>query len=227
MKEKLREALKPLYASLLNNVSQFEGEKAVFCMQWGKDFPTEQNTGILFVGRAVNGWDTAENAEEIFEEGSGLFAAENQMRWVEDGNELSVSAFWRVVKNVASHFYPDEWWAHVAWSNVCKIAPYAGGNPNDALYYAQLEDCCKILQEEIRILSPKVVVFLTGDGWANDVLRQLNDNEMPQVIKTETWESYECKVYKIGNVTCIVSVHPMTKAESPHSECLTKLISEH
>ncbi len=232
MKEQLREALKLLYVSLFKNVAEFDFEKAVFCMQWGKDFPTESNKGILFVGRAVNGWDKADNADEVFDEGSGIFAAENQMRWVEEDGELSESAFWRVVKGVASHFYPEKWWAHVAWSNVCKVAPYSGGNPSDSLYYAQLEDCCKILQEEIRILSPKVVVFLTGDNWGNDFLSYLNSKEMPQIIKTETWESnngkeYNCKVCKIGEVTCLASVHPMRKAESPHAECLIKLISEY
>ena len=46
----LRKPLAPLYKHLLESVSNFDYEKATFCMQWGSHFPTKEKTGILFVG---------------------------------------------------------------------------------------------------------------------------------------------------------------------------------
>jgi len=52
-KEKLRDGLKPLYEDLFNNLNiGFNRETdTAFVMNWGENFPTERNTGILFVGK--------------------------------------------------------------------------------------------------------------------------------------------------------------------------------
>lgn len=233
--EMLKNELKPLYASLMKNVKGFNYSKATFCMQWGNNFPIEEYCGIMFVGRATNGWvSDSEDVDELFGDSEeSIFNRKDQMKWVEDlwgngdGYNTNGSAFWRVIKAVATHFSPEPWYSYVAWSNVCKVAPWDGGNPNDALYYAQLEDCKKILETEIKLLSPKIVVMLTGESWSIDFLRYLNGEQGTKSICKDTWNGYECKVYQINNTNFIRSEHPQGKKEYEHIQCLINLIKKY
>lgn len=60
--------------------------------------------------------------------------------------------------------------SHIVWSNLYKIAPEAGGNPNAALKKKQFEACRKMLVEEIRQFRPKKILFMTGHYWADPFL---------------------------------------------------------
>lgn len=65
--EKLRNELKPLYENLLKNMAEFDYDKATFCLQWGENFPLEKHCGVMFVGRATNGWVTdCEDVDVLF-----------------------------------------------------------------------------------------------------------------------------------------------------------------
>jgi hypothetical protein len=230
----LRNALRPLYANLLDSIKKYDYSKAIFCAQWGTSFPIEQNTGIVFVGRATNGWITdSESIDVLFgDDPDAIFNRDDQMEWVEnlsgnmDGYNTRKSSFWRIIRNVSSHFYPDNWFSYIAWSNLCKVAPWVGGNPNDALFDAQFQDCEQILQTEIRILSPKVVVLLTGQSWARDFLKYLNRNQDTNSGCEVSWDDYECNVYKIGDITYILTEHPQGKKEDEHTKCLIELITK-
>lgn len=234
LKKQLREALLPLYRHLLESVSDFEYKKVTFCMQWGSNFPTKKRSGFLFVGRATNGWiSSSEDVDVLFGNSEdAIFARSDQMQWVnnlegntdKNGYNTRRSAFWRVIKSVTKHFYPQEWYSHIAWSNVCKVAP-GEGNPSDSLYGAQVDDCCKILEKEIEILSPSFVIMLTGDAWSKDFISFLNKGEKPNSIVTKSWDGYNCNVYKIEGVFYVVSEHPQSKPEDSHVLCLIDLIT--
>jgi len=229
--EELRNNLKPLYAELIKSVSDIDYVKAFFCMQWGKNFPFENNHGLLCVGRATNGWDSWTNNEvtvdNVFD---CIFNKSDQMKWVEklEGNEeynTNKSAFWRVIKQIAQHYHPTNWTSFIAWSNICKVAPEKG-NPNNTLYEAQIDVCHQILQTEINVLSPKVVLFLTGKNWANSTLRYLNHSQSTKSIKKHSWGDYECKVYEIDNVIYLLSEHPQGKPEVEHVQCVIDLLKD-
>ncbi len=202
-----------------------------FCVQWGKAFPIEEKTGILFIGKAVNGWINEEtNIEVLFGDSKDrIFARRDQMEWVQnlEGSRNSYntkkSAFWRTVKQVSLCYYPTNWYSNVAWSNLCKLAPYTGGNPSNRLYYEQLDACQKILAKEIEVLSPKVVVMLTS-GWEKDFLYNLNDNVHPQSETTVDWDGNQTKLYQIKGTLFIASPHPQGKPEEKHVETIMKLI---
>ncbi|MDE6287516.1 MAG: hypothetical protein K2M00_01870 [Muribaculaceae bacterium] len=231
-------ALKPLYAELINSVSDFAYQKLMpFCMQWGEFFPYEPDKGIIFYGRATNGWITFESdVDKLFDKNSGhcIFALDDQMQWVEDcagGKEeyynSNRSAFWRFIRRTAANFYPEDELLHICWSNVCKIAP-DGANPNDGLFYAQLPVAKKIMQKELEIFSPKHVVLLTGQSWCQDFLYFLNGNQHTKSIASYPWGSnnqYSVKVYKIGAIYFYVSEHPQGKNEDSHVQALIKAIS--
>ncbi|GAB6394121.1 MAG: hypothetical protein MdMp024_0433 [Bacteroidales bacterium] len=242
LKEKLKTELMPLYDELIKEAYRDDDYHSIFCMQWGKKFPQEKNEGILFVGRATNGWsDPSEHwgenqvtAEKIFNDDENyLFACDDQMKWVEDkwnnreGYNTKKSSFWRVIKDITKAFYPQEdWYNYVAWSNVCKIAPSGGGNPDDESYYNQLPACQKILQKEIEVLSPKYVVFLTGWDWAKDFVSYLNGNKEPEKSESIQWsDDYSADMYRIKDTTCIVSKHPERKPEENHISAIIEIIS--
>ena len=227
--EKLKEALVPLYKEL--SVIAQPADSA-FCVQWGRNYPIKPNEGILFVGKAVNGWKEFDEIDVLFGNGATrIFNEDDQMQWVENQEggpnglyNTSKSAFWRVIKKISQTFYPDNWSSYVAWSNLCKVAPLKGGNPNNTLFYKQLDSCQRILEKEIEILSPKYVVMLTS-GWEKDFLYFLNGNQTPKAIHTETWSGgYETNVYRIKDTVFIASPHPQGKDEQTHAEVITRLL---
>ncbi len=128
--DKLKTILKPLYTELLNHASK---QDCTFCVQWGKKFPVENNEGILFVGRATNGWASEFDVDKMFDDDNPdrIFNHPEQMVWMEQNRfapqgeyNNNRSAFLRVIRKTACHFFSsDEWYEYVAWSNLCKLAP--------------------------------------------------------------------------------------------------------
>lgn len=236
LKERLKAELKHLYRNLLEHTKEYCEGKTIcpFVMQWGKDFPTAANDGIMFVGRATNGWLTDDgDVDNLFEGDKRIFDLPDQMVWVKEKEgapdwNANQSAFWRVVRGVARNFYPDDELNHIAWSNLCKLAPN-GGNPCDKLYNLQLIDACDILNKEVEILSPKFVVLLTNFNWADGFISGLNGNEEPvasQVVAMKDWADYTANVYKIGERYVILTEHPQGKGDQEHIDCLTNLIKK-
>lgn len=241
--EILRKELKPLYENLLKNVAEFEYDKETFCMQWGENFPFEEHSGVMFVGRATNGWVTdCEDVDVLFGDSEdAIFNRPDQMKWVEnlsgntEGYNTRKSAFWRVIKKITKELYPEElypepWYSHVAWSNVCKVAPKEGRNPNpnDYLYDAQLSDCKKIFAKEIELLSPKVVVLFTGERWSSNLLTYMNGEVETKSIYDQEWANYyECKVYQINGVIYICTEHPQGKSEDAHVQCIVDIVKRY
>lgn len=232
-------SLKPLFAELVDSVKDFDnGNLVPFFMQWGTEYPLEDNQGIMFYGRATNGWVTNDlDVEGLFDlqREDRIFARDDQMTWVDnaagdvDGYNTNKSAFWRVIRQTAAHFYPKNTLQHICWSNVSKIAP-DGGNPSDPLFYAQLPAAQKIMQKEIEIFKPRHVVMLVGEGWAADYLYFLNGNKPTSSIATYSWgnnNEYKIKVYKISDTFFYRSEHPERKNEETHVNALIRAISKY
>lgn len=227
---RFRATLYPHYDRLIRDVATVPGDKCFFCMQWGKNFSA--GDGLFFAGRAVNGWFGGNEVREIFGDGkNAAFNRPDQMQWLEDAEgcrdyNTRNSAFWRLIRRISSRFYPENWSSHTAWSNVCKVAPDAGGNPDAALYRAQLKECREILREELRFLSPRAVVMLTGECWAKDFLEFLNGGVTPDALRTKTWGGgrYKCSEYKIDGTKVIVSEHPQGKNEDEHVDCILSML---
>lgn len=216
----------PLYEQLLKTAKPND---CAFCVQWGENFPDEKNTGILFVGKAVNGWVTNKKEIEILF-GNGkkrIFDREDQIKWVDSEKSYNArkSAFWRVVKAISQK--QNVWSDKIAWSNLYKISPFEGGNPSATLKEEQLKLCREILKTEIEILSPKFVVMLVSD-WKHDFLRYLNNNQPTKSICKKTWDkNYETKVYKINGTFFITSLHPQGKKEDLHVNTIVEFLKKY
>lgn len=232
--EKFKNNILPIYEQLLTNNSF--SNVCTFCIQWGANFPVEKKKGILFVGKAVNGWISDEtDCKQLFDMNNPdrIFARHDQMKWVEDlfdnkdpnGYKTKRSAFWRVIKKVAEANNPKEWYSHVAWSNLYKVSPWKGGNPNANLQNKQRKYCYELLKTEIETLSPEYVILLTS-GWELTFLKYLNDWNDISPISAVKWGKYKTSLYNIKGTNFIVSQHPQGKSEWNHKNAILKLMEE-
>ena len=232
------ESLKPLYKEMIEATKDVTSNYNTikFCMQWGEKFPETPNDGILFVGRANNGWETDSNdVEVLFNDDRAnpetAFNRENQMSWMneqfENKDYACRSPFLWSIRHISEEYYTSEWWQHVAWSNLCKIAPATGNNPNNALFNAQFEKAAEILKKEIEFLSPRFVVMFTREDWANPFIDKLTENEAPKVLETMKWSGYENNVFLIDDVVYIVTEHPARKPYLAQVEAICRIIDKY
>ncbi|MGD0109852.1 MAG: hypothetical protein ABSC06_38400 [Rhodopila sp.] len=129
------------------------------------------------------------------------------------------SAFWRVIRAVVSRLHianvdENTWPSYLIWSNLYKVSPAKGGNPNSELRCAQFNECVQLLQWELENYRPSRILFLTGRAWADPFLTQVwNDR-----VERNGHSFVEC----IGHVacgphhaaTCVVASHPQGKNET-------------
>lgn len=226
--------LLPLYHSLREACSTvIDLDKfTVFFPQLGRLYTETTKDGILFVGRATNGWKNAlsENLEDVadFQFETSMLDNEVKNNWSIpnsiSGYRCSRSAFWRIIYRVSKEFYPNDWSEHIAWTNLYKVAPITGYNPSDSVCYAQLEACDAILNKEIKLLSPRYVIFLTSWNWLKDFsLVKTMPNNAQQII-SEKWDGYNAKKWDAEGITYILTEHPMVKPEDSHTKALLKLM---
>lgn len=233
LSKKILKEILPIYEKL-HNKNHFENV-CTFCVQWGENFPKKESTGILFIGKANNGWITQEtDTKLLFSETyeNGIFARDDQMKWInnQDGSKKGYntrkSSFYRVMKRTSEQIYHQDWYSYIAWSNLFKIAPWKGGNPGKGLRDAQQEYCIEILQKEIEVLSPKFVIMLTS-GWESVFINSLRRNEVHDEKEVVTWGGYQTFLYEIDNVYYIVSPHPQGKKETEHINAISGLIKKY
>ncbi len=254
MKEELinsfRKELVTLYQDLIDSVKDYKNQSLrYYAAQWGEYFPSEDNDGILFIGRATNDWHTdSEDVGILFGDPykkDTIFNCSDQMIWVEncakqersDMYNSNRSAFWRLIRRIArSHHKIDDIdrfgdLRKIAWSNICKVAPYSG-NPNDSLYYTQLDIAEKILETEIKYLSPEYLIFLTGWAWAADTITYLTNLSKEDIESRIEWlkwghnNKYRTGRLEMGNKVFIISEHPQGKNSDAHFDTIMTLMEK-
>ena len=231
----IKDALIPLYKELKDNCSPYiEVDKfTVFFPQLGRHFLEKAGNGILFVGRAVNGWkntlsqEPEHAANDQFTE--SMLDCDINKYWSTpspNGYRCNRSPFWRVISCIAHHFYPENWPEHIAWTNLYKVAPKEEeGNPSGYVRAIQFKACDAILDKEIELLSPKYIVFLTGN-WANvfSIYKTLQENG--QNLLSEKWGKYISESWTLRGRKYILSKHPQGKPEDAHISALINLMSK-
>jgi len=140
----------------------------------------------MFVGQAPNGWGDNEGdgvrlrygrpprVEDLRDYGEVPDDhTDNLLQWVEERSDVR-RGFWSVIRWLVSED-DDEWeggWSRrVAWTNLYKISPTDGGNPDDDLCEAQLDACRELLRVEVEAYQPAITVFLSGMDWARSFVR--------------------------------------------------------
>lgn len=182
---------------------------------------------LMVVGRAINSDEgdsdcklaLFNSAEVRTQQISELRIDEDKWTGIESVGEgqysTNRSAFWRVGKKIAASvgIESSDWSSYLCWSNLFKVSPSPGMNPNDAFQEAQLQFAIRFLQIELDTYRPSTVVFLTGSDWSSSFssalgmnLRLLEGNRFIQ----------EIGMYRSSRV--VVGVHPMTRPEDLYLE---------
>lgn len=120
-------------------------------------------------------------------------------------------------KNISDHqAWEERWYENIVWSNLFKIAPASGGNPNKSLRKQQLEACKELLKAEINEFNPTHVLFLTNwDGWFD----HFNDEYS---FDYNNKEDYVAGSGKYKNSKMVVAVRPEWKPKIVYLEEVMK-----
>lgn len=194
-----------------------------FCTQWGEAF----DRGILFVGRATNGWGggiNPDNLHSVFPDGDHLkwiSKGWNNPRHNKDGKKLWAgkrSAFWRLIRKVTEHYHKENWVDHIAWTNLAKCVPSGSGNPSEGLWCATQEQNKELMRIDVEMLNPKVVVFITL-GWGDVIVKS---------VVGEKFNSRECAVrtWQIDGRLIIACKRPEGRSEDALAKSICVAIDE-
>lgn len=126
---------------------------------------------LMYVGRAVNGWEADWQKNSLEKLVDQVFSYEFEMASIsgnpnQNGYNFNKSPFWQLCKEVMKLSEEEENWSDkVLWSNLYKVAPFEGGNPDNKLIKEIIESCIKILNYEIKLYRPSHIVFVTDAWW--------------------------------------------------------------
>jgi hypothetical protein len=146
---------KTLYEELLLNIpKKLKNKLCVFFPQVGKNY-FDMEDKILFIGKSVNSWVTNElDIEKLFDykNSERIINRDDEIFWVERNDNphynSNTSAFWRLIKKITiKHFKENDWYNKIAWTNLYKVSPWEGGNPDAFLKKLQSNLCIKILNK--------------------------------------------------------------------------------
>ena len=220
--EIFRDKVLPPVGEAASNEERLGGNVTGFLAQEGRLY--SRGGGLMVVGRAVNGWEydidpvkfncpdfRAKYANELWQKSfprNGVCP----MEWVAErcNREGDWSAFWGVIRRVAIGLgvcdsEPTDWPCHLTWSNLYKISPADGGNPNNPLCNAQYEGCKKLLECEFQDYCPRYLLFLTEtrnhpDWWARPFLDDLYGPELQGW--SERNKQYVCFTGRLSLTDC-------------------------
>ncbi len=203
------------------------------------------NRQLMVVGRAVNGWtdntilpsqlaepDKRRRYSKIVERNSskGNFSEDAKdcpMKWIKDYWQnpnpncynTRRSAFWRVILKVMEGLEiaaeNDPWPSYLVWSNLYKVAPAQGGNPDNGLCCIQLEGCKSLLDTELNIYRPSRLLLLTGWDWAGDFVKS--------DCRTHDNAGFVEATGRRRKTRIVVAKHPQGK---PEAEWVTDVLAE-
>lgn len=189
---------------------------SVFTTLAGKEYPIEPGKGILYYGRATNGWndDNHDDLDKIL-------------------YEQTKRPFFNLLYYFAWEYYKDSWNNKVAWSNICKIAPEECGNPSDSLWRAQKDILPAIIQREVELLSPEIIVLVTGntavnyyDPWHSPFFKAFPCLKENKSIRWAVSRGKDCTatLYTDGNIKVILTDRPESRPIQQHADALIELL---
>ena len=132
-----------------------------------------ENVRLMIVGRAVNGWEVDfENCSSCEAAVKSVLEQTNRMDdfakdyTVDEAGKkyfYAKSSFLRMMKQMTAAFAgtDENWQRRIAWSNLFKIAPRNGGNPSWKMIRDDIPLYRELLEQEIMLCKPNVVVFTT------------------------------------------------------------------
>ncbi len=139
----------------------------------GKQYNNGSDKKIMVVGRAVNGWEgkfedcssLEATVQSVLTQENRLHEFANKYYLNEDGSKYyyAKSSFNRLMKQLVkkSTGSDEHWEERIAWTNLFKVSPKEGNNPEWRLIRNQINTYREILRKEILNAQPDLVVFST------------------------------------------------------------------
>lgn len=146
----------------------------------GKNFGKGSFNGkplrILYVGRAMNGWEnewkegTAQDlTDQVFQNDFDMSTISKGIVRDEEGNFIynyNQSGFWQLGRQLMKLYgIENDWSDYMVWSNLFKVSPMKKGNPNNKIIKKTIDSCARIMGLEISRLRPTHIVFVTDYWW--------------------------------------------------------------
>lgn len=173
------EHMKNEYRSMLDPLKEgfFSSELTCMPITVGDQYK-ESPIRLMYVGRAVNGWNnvwqkgtTEQLVEQVFERTQDMSVImQGIVKYQKNGEDCEYnynrSPFWQLCRKLLSQYEIRENWAnHVAWTNLFKVSYSEAGNPNVKLIKQTIDSCSKILFYEVFCEMPTHIVFVTDEWW--------------------------------------------------------------
>ncbi|MFQ3578700.1 MAG: uracil-DNA glycosylase family protein, partial [Bacteroidales bacterium] len=156
---------------------------------------------ILIFGQETNGWFEMDDTLESILDAYGDFY--NKEKCFSYGGQFW-NGFSRFITLVSKHFPNKK--ARFLWDNIVKIGKSEGkGFPPDYVYKMEREHF-SVIKEEIKIIKPNVIVFLTGPNY--DFVIKDNFGELPRQALTPFSERQISKIQFPGVDNVFRTYHP-------------------
>ncbi|TXK71737.1 hypothetical protein [Mesonia sp. HuA40] len=178
----INKKLKKLYEKetnrLLKNKSfpdNIDGPNLMYC--WEDEYLSSEYK-ILFIGREPNGWmgDLHLNVDNCIKRYKDFELCENG----------KYTTFWQYIYETKNLLMPDTIGKkNFLWSNVSKFSKAVEGSAIELEDFKFFCDNFKILEEEIKITKPDVIIFFTGNNWDKKIQYQIKDKIKFTPIDTE------------------------------------------
>lgn len=134
------------------------------------------------------------------------------------------SFFWNVVYKLINKYYGfDEnswdWSKKLVWSNLYKIAPAEGLNPNADEIAIQKQSSIKLVTQELEEIKPKYCIILTNYSWWEPFAAELGTTKI-DTQKNGIIESVE----QYNNTKIIITTRPFAGSSNMHVEKIIEQI---
>ena len=141
---------------------------------------------LMVVGRAMNGWERDYSVFSSANEIVDVVLSQNfnfddvicKKGFMSEGRKRPyryiTSKFWKLIKFILEEYNEannnwydssknDNWNQKIVWSNLYKISPWGGNNPEWDLMTLNIQDYIDILKQEIEIFKPERILFVTDN----------------------------------------------------------------
>ena len=216
MEQLYRELFERIQAYMAKYPLRKEQGLALHVPMIGSRYSPQQPIRLMWIGRAINGWDDLDffdlPIDEYLEKIKALENCRSRFVWIKSYKNFRHSAFWRTCSLVhqrlyATRFSVEDWYEDIIWTNLYNVAPAIGGNPSIKLCKAQKTISAQLLQQQIRKYAPTHIVFVTDADWFSDVFPP---DLLPEVVAIPNAKETDAVVAigRIGNSKVVVTRRP-------------------
>ena len=169
-------AFERLYDQMLETVSARPiAMPNLVCLHWPMHEPSYSGR-LLVVGQALNGWghmavptDLAHEPVRTQELAATRRSSEKDGAFDWMRPDVWRRPFWLLARSAMDALGLAL--REIAWSNLAKLSPADGGNPNGELLAVQHDLGGRLLRQEILELQPDIVLIVSGRGYTSPFLR--------------------------------------------------------